>query len=280
MILDIHTHIFPPYIRKERTRFFKGESAFEWLYASPEARLVGREELIGNMDDEGVHKAVIFGFPWNEEDHFRRHNDYILESVERYPDRLIGFACFSPLSPKAPEEAERCLGAGLSGIGELALYTSGFSSEDTEAIGDIMDISSRHDVPLMLHTNEPVGHAYPGKMDISLTALYQFLKRYPSNRIILAHWGGGLLFYALMKREVRDVLSNVWFDTAASPYLYHPDIYRIAKEIIGDERILLGSDYPLIKPGRYLKEIVTVGLPRESIAKIQGENAAALLGIN
>ena len=280
MIIDFHTHIFPAFFREQRTLFFKEEPSFETIYRSPQSRLVGREDLIQNMDEEGVNKSVIFGFPWEQEENFRRHNDYIIESVERYPDRFIGFCCFSPLSSKGPEEVERCLEAGLSGVGELAVYHSANSSEEFGDFKDVMQICSQREVPILLHTNEPVGHEYPGKISVNLSQVYDFLKTYPSNRIVLAHWGGGLFFYALMKKEVREVLKHVWFDTAASPYLYSPDIYRVAGEIIGHEKILFGSDYPLLNPGRYFEEMGTSDLPAESFKKVVGENAAQLLGIS
>ena len=105
----------------------------------------------------------------------------------------------------------------------------------------------------------------------------ELLKRYPSNKIVLAHWGGGIFFYMMMKREVRETLSNVWFDTAASPYLYIPEIYSVAGEIMGFDKILFGSDYPLLKPERYFKEMASVNQPPASIQKIKGENASELL---
>lgn len=280
MIIDFHTHIFPPFFRNERNLFFPEESAFERLYRSPKSRLVGRKELLRDMDEENIHKSVIFGFPWQKADHFRRHNDYIIEAVQRHPDRLIGFCCFAPLSPQAPEEAERCLESGLSGVGELAVYDSFFSPKEIVALRGIMEICSHFDVPLLLHTNEPVGHNYPGKVSMSLNRIYHFVKTYPENRIVLAHWGGGLFFYALMKKEVKETLSHVWFDTAASPYLYNPDVYRLAGEIIGFEKIIFGSDYPLLRPGKYLKEMESAGLSSQSINKIAGENAARLLGFS
>jgi predicted TIM-barrel fold metal-dependent hydrolase len=277
MIIDIHTHIFHPRFRENRDRYFAEEPAFKSLYGSPDSKLAGVEELIESMDAEGVQKSVVFGFPWEKADHFQRHNDYILESVERYPDRLIGFCCFSPRSPRASEEAGRCLEAGLSGIGELAVYESGFSSEELPALEDIMQTCLHFNAPLLVHTNEPVGHLYPGKTPMDLSALYNFIQQYPANRIILAHWGGGLFFYGLMKKEVRQALRNVWFDTAASPYLYVPEIYRVAGEIVGFEKILFGSDYPLLKPKRYLEEMASAGLSNEAISKIAGDNAAQLL---
>ena len=279
MIIDFHTHIFPSFFRKDRKRFFAEEPAFRLLYSSPKSKLAGRDDLLRNMDKEGIQMSVVFGFPWENADYFRRHNDYIIESVQQHTDRLIGFCCFSPLSSQAPGETERCLASGLSGVGELAVYHEGVSFAVMPVLKDILEICLESDAPVLLHTNEPVGAHYPGKTRSDLKELYTFLTRFPSNRIVLAHWGGGLFFYALMKREVREVLKNVWFDTAASPFLYHPDIYGIAGETIGFEKILLGSDYPLLAPGRYFEEMASANLSPKNIHKIAGENAARLLGL-
>jgi predicted TIM-barrel fold metal-dependent hydrolase len=280
MIIDFHTHVFPSFFRDNRSDFFKDEHAFESIYRSPQARVAGASELLRNMDEEGVHRSVIFGFPWENEEHYRRHNDYVIESVQRHPDRLIGFCSFSPLSVGGAREVERCLQSGLSGVGELAVYGHGLSSRVTEGLEDVMALCARFEVPLLLHTNEPVGHIYAGKTPITLRQIERFLKAYPSNRIVLAHWGGGLFFYALMKREVRELLKNVWFDTAASPYLYAPDIYRVAGEIIGFEKVLFGTDYPLLQSHRYIREMASSGLSAHSIEQIMGLNAAQLLRIS
>ncbi len=280
MIIDFHTHIFPRFFRRERQHYFSEEPAFATLYRSPKSTLAGRESLLKDMNEAGVQKSVIFGFPWEKEDYFRRHNDYILESVQKHPDQLIGFCCFSPRSPLGWREAERCLKAGLSGVGELAFYDSLFADKDIKALKDVMKVCAQFDAPIMLHTNEPVGHKYPGKTSMPLGQIYNLLKEYPSNRIVLAHWGGGLFFYGLMKKEVKEVLRNVWFDTAASPYLYRPDVYRIAGEIVGSERILLGSDYPLLKPRRYIEEMASAKISNQAIKKISGGNAVDLLGLS
>ena len=280
MVIDFHTHIFPSFIREKRDSFFHNEPSFRLLYQSPDSRLVGKRELLASMDLQGIHQSVIFGFPWKNPDLFQKHNDYIIEAVQQYPERLIGFCCVDPLSKEATREIERCLKAGLRGIGELAAYHIGFTPELIIALADIMALSHDYHVPVLLHTNEPIGHQYPGKQPILLGQLYELIKTYPLNQIVLAHWGGGLFFYALMKKEVKAVLKNVWFDTAASPYLYVPDIFKVAGEIIGFEKILFGSDYPLISPARYLQEMKTLGISSHSIAAITGENARRLLGFS
>jgi uncharacterized protein len=276
MILDFHTHVFPPSFRENRQELFS-DKPFETLYRSPKSTLAGVEDLLRRMDEEEIEKSVIFGFPWEDPETYRRHNDYILESVLRSPDRLIGFGCFSLHSPGGPVEAERCLAGGLSGVGELASYGTGLTPDLIQSLGEVLEVCSRFDVPLLLHTNEPVGHAYPGKAPMELSQVYGFVKRFPNNRIVLAHFGGGLLFYGLMKKEVKEVLRNVWFDTAASPFLYGPEIYRISGEIIGFDKLLFGSDYPLLRAKRYSEEMSLSGISPSDVKKIMGENALRLL---
>jgi uncharacterized protein len=277
MIIDFHTHIFPDRIRSSREAYFPSETAFKLLYHSKKSKLAGAEELIESMDQQGVDKSVVFGFPWRSEDHFKLNNDYIIEAVSRHPDRLIGMACFDPFHLKGPSEAIRCLDAGLSGIGELAFYESDINVSAIRALTPVMEICLKRKAPILIHTNEPVGHVYPGKAPMSHAGIYRFLKAFPDNRIILAHWGGGLFFFNLLKKEVASVFKNVFFDTAASPFLYDPVIYKMAADIVGHEKILFGSDYPLIKPERYFNELSESGLGKEIIDDICGRNAEAVL---
>jgi len=277
MRIDFHTHVFPPPFRQDRSRYFSGEPAFKTLYDSSRARLAGVAELLQHMDEAGIGKSVIFGFPWQDRDLAKQHNDYVLESVHRHPDRLVGLGCFSPLMREAEKETERCLKGGLAGVGELAVYGDGLTAEVSDLLEEVMAITLDHGAIVLMHTNEPVGHQYPGKTPMTLGQIYGFVTRYSSNRIVLAHWGGGLPFYALMKREVKEALQNVWFDTAASPYLYDPDIYPVVGNIVGFEKILLGSDYPLLSPSRYFKEMEKTELSRNEIDQISGRNASLLL---
>jgi uncharacterized protein len=279
VIIDFHTHIFPGGIRDNREKYFSDEPDFKLLYASPKSRAVGATALIRAMDEQAVDKSVVFGFPWKNDVTFRRHNDYILDAVAAHPDRLIGFCCLDPFHEKAASEAARCLQGGLSGIGELAFYQSELTPELLNRTDPLMTFCREKNLPVLMHTNEPVGHWYPGKSPMTLNALYRFIMRYPENRLILAHWGGGLFFYNLLKKEVKDVLKNIYFDTAASPYLYDASVYPMACGIIGREKILFGSDFPLLNPNRYFAEWKASGLSEEDIRHISGRNATALLNL-
>ena len=280
MIIDAHTHIFPQSICSNRQAYFDGEPEFKLLYESPKSRLVDADQLVAEMDAQGVDKSVTFGFPWHHPEYFRENNDHVMAAVRRYPDRLVGLCCLDVFAGGAAAEVERCLDGGLSGVGELAFYQGGFEPETLDRLEPIMDLCKQRDVPVMIHTNEPVGHLYPGKTPNTLAEIYALIKRFPENKVILAHWGGGIFFYMLMKKEVSEALANVYFDTAASPFLYSPQIYPAAASIAGAEKILWGTDFPLIKPDRYFRDIAASDLGEAEKERLLGANAARLFNLS
>jgi hypothetical protein len=97
--------------------------------------------------------------------------------------------------------------------------------------------------------------------------------------LILAHWGGGLCFYQLLKKEVPESLSHVYYDTAASPYLYEASIYAVVSRLVGHDKVLFGSDFPLLSPDRYFREVAEADLGAREVEAILGGNAGRLFGL-
>ncbi|GAB4257158.1 MULTISPECIES: amidohydrolase family protein [Deferrisoma] len=280
MILDAHTHIAPPELRADREAFFGGEPDFRLLYEDPKARLVGATELVAYLDENGIQAAVAFGFPWNDDGKTRLCDDYVLDAAARFPARIVPFACVNPLRGRAAlREAERCLAAGARGLGEIATYGAGLGADVRAALGPLAELAAEAGVPVLLHTNEAVGHAYPGKAPMGLEDIYALVRAHPRTRWILAHWGGGLFVYHLLRREADEVLHNVWYDTAAGPFLYKPDVYRRLLHIAGADRLVFGSDYPLLGLPRYLKDMEAAGLTADERAAVLGDNLARVLGL-
>jgi len=277
MRIDVHTHIFPPVIVRERERFFDADPAFRLLYGSPKAKLATGDSLLEAMDRHGIERSVVFGFPWRDSELASRHNDYVLESALKSAPRLIPLGCVNPLAAAGPEEAERCFRAGARGLGELALYGPCDPGEALERFEPLVDCCRSNGGLLLVHANEPVGHAYPGKAPLGLEFYYALARLSAGIPLILAHWGGGLCFYELLRKEAQEVLANVYYDTAASPFLYRPAIYRHASDILSAGKILFGSDFPLLSPARYFEEMAAAGLTGEELEAIGGKNAAALL---
>ncbi|RJP82029.1 MAG: amidohydrolase [Desulfobacteraceae bacterium] len=279
MIIDFHTHIFPEDICQNREKYFHQEPAFKLLYDSPKSKLVPAETILNAMDNHRIDISVVFGFPWKNRKTSQFCNDYILDVVSRYPNRFKGFCCFDPATENAGKETERCIQAGLSGVGELAFYQSGIDRTMLDQLQPVMEICREKNLPVLIHTNEPVGHQYPGKTPNTLSQIYEIPRTFPDNTIVLAHWGGGIFFYHLLKKETRDVLQNVYYDTAASPFLYNPEIYPLSCRLAGSEKILFGSDFPLLSPARYFTELDMAGIDPETKNNILGNNAARLLNI-
>jgi hypothetical protein len=279
MIIDFHTHVLPPRIKSDRSRCVEIDFNFAAIYADKKAKIATAEDLIENMDRDGVDISVIVNYGWSTPGLCAETNDYILESAARYPKRLYGFCAVADYSSASSlKEIERCARGGARGIGELRpdIQSPGFT--DKSALEPFAEVLKRHRLPLLVHSSEPVGHIYPGKGAATPDILYRFISAFPGLSVVCAHWGGGLPFYALMP-EVGEALKNVWFDTAASPFLYKPEIYGQVSRIAGAGKILFGSDFPLMRPERLLKEINAAGLSADTKNLILSGNAGKLLGL-
>ncbi len=278
MRIDFHTHIFPPEIVWGRAQYCERDPWFKLLYSGPKAKMASAGVLIDAMDEAGVDRSVVFGYPWFEEDTAKRHNDYVLESASKYATRLIPLGCVNPLAPYSPLEAERCLRLGAAGLGELAVYGACDAEVLLAHYRDLIESCRVHKSLLLVHANEQIGHSYPGKAPQGLDFYYELARLAAGIPLVFAHWGGGICFFELMKKEVKETLANVYYDTAASPYLYDSSIYSYMSAILPEGKILFGSDYPLLGPGRYFREMADAGLSASRIEAICGGNAARLLG--
>lgn len=279
MIIDFHAHILPPKIRENRQKYCEDDPCFGLIYSDPKAKMATAEELIAGMDEAGVDISVVLNYGWTTHELCVETNDYILESITRYPKRLIGFCAVQPCSCEAAiTEIERCVKGGVKGIGELRPDMQYFDLRDDIVMEPLIEAIRKHKLILSTHTSEPVGHDYPGKGTITPGVLYPFFTAFPDITVVCAHWGGGLPFYALMP-EVKMATSNVYFDTAASPFLYSPEVYGQVAQLVGADKILFGTDYPLMKQSRVIKEINSQGLSEDTKEKILAGNAKRLLGI-
>ncbi len=279
MVIDSHCHILPPSFQERRSELSRRDATFGSLLSSDAAVLADVEALLVDMDRDGVEHSVVMGMGWTDFDLAREVNDYMIESVADNPGRLTGFCSVSPSWGKeAVAEIERCAASGLKGVGELHPDTQGFDIADKTVMEPLMETASRLGLPVLVHASEPVGHQYPGKGQTTPGKLYKFIESFPSNVIICAHWGGGLPFYALMP-EVPKVLENVYFDTAASPFLYRPDVFAAVIGLVGANKILFATDYPLIRARRLLGQVEEACLEPEYQESVLSGNAARLFGL-
>jgi predicted TIM-barrel fold metal-dependent hydrolase len=265
--VDAHVHIFPPEMIEGRERYLPRDERFRSLYADPRARMATVEEVLAEMDRTDVATSVVFGFPFRDQGLCRAVNDHVLDAVAAWPRRLAGLASVSPGEAGAAAELERCLDAGMRGCGELA---PGDASEDIDALEGVAELLRERGLPLLLHSNEPVGHPYPGKNAFGPAACVAFAAAYPGLQIVFAHMGGGTFLYEAMP-ELRKTLADAYYDTAALPYLYDAGVYRAAEATAGAHKVLFGSDYALLSPARYRAGLG--GLSPAAREAICGDNA-------
>ena len=279
MVVDSHCHILPPSFRTRRDELLVRDATFAALFSGNNPRMATSDSLIEAMDETGISWSVAMGMGWTDESLAVEANDYIIESVERFPGRFAGLCSVSPAwGDAAVAEVERCAAAGLRGIGELHPDTQGFDITDKSLLAPLMEAAQELGLPVVIHSSEPVGHQYPGKGHTTPEKLYRFIENFPGNTLVCAHWGGGLPFYALMP-EVPEVIRNVYFDTAASPFLYRPEVFATVVGLVGASRVLFGSDYPLIGQRRSLREAQEAGLEPGDQEAVLGGNAARLFGL-
>jgi predicted TIM-barrel fold metal-dependent hydrolase len=277
VIIDAHTHLFPPDICARREDYCVRDPWFNELYGNPKAKMATAEQLIASMETAGVDCSLAFPFGWSDPGIIEECNSYLLDVMRLYPGRIIGLAALQPnAGERAVAELERCARAGMPGCGELMPHGQNFRLSDLALLEPIIEVVRAHNLFLLTHTSEPVGHLYHGKGNVAPGDLEVFLRAFPDVRVVAAHWGGGFPFYELMP-EVQQVAANLWYDSAASPYLYRADIFPIAARLVGARKLLFASDYPLISQKRMLEYTCSSGLTNDELTLVLGANAQALL---
>ena len=251
---------------------------FSELYENPQALLSHEDDILASMDAAGFSCSIVCGFPWRDPGLCREHNDYILDVATRNPGRIAVVATVSPANPGAAKEAERCFAAGAVGIGELNADAQGFDLKVPVALAPVADVCASYNKPLLLHVSEPVGHLYPGKGTSTPDRLLRFLLEFPETRVVAAHWGGGLPFYELMP-EVAELTRNLVYDSAASTYLYRPHVFRSVIDLVGPDRVLMATDYPVLRQDRFLKRLLKLDLTEAELDAILWQNASRVYGL-
>ena len=154
MIIDFHTHVVPPQVKKKRGKYVDIDPCFAILYSDKKAKLATADELIASMDKEGIDISVIANIGWTTHDLCVETNDYILESIARYPNRLIGFCTVQPNSFEAAlAEIERCAKGGIRGVGEMRPDTQLFDLIDEEMMAPFIEILRKHNLIFLTHSS-------------------------------------------------------------------------------------------------------------------------------
>lgn len=205
----------------------------------------------------------------------------IAEGAARHNDVLIPFGSVDPRRPDAIDLARRLIeDHGVRGF-KFHPTVQGFDPSD-EAHYPLYATVRDAGLPALFHTGQTgIGAGLPGGRGLRLGLSNPMLldavaADFPDLQIIMAHpsvpWQDEALSVATHKH-------NTWIDLSGwSPKYFPAELVRYANSVITD-RVLFGSDFPLIAPERWLSDAEKTALKPEVMPRILKENAVRLLGL-
>jgi predicted TIM-barrel fold metal-dependent hydrolase len=209
-------------------------------------------------------------------------NDEIAQAAAEHPDALIAFGSVDPhMGRAAVNEVHRLVREyDVKGF-KFHPSVQAFSPNDP-AVYPVYEAIAEHGKIALFHTGQTgIGAALPGGGGIRLKYSNPMLiddvaADFPGLRIILAHpsfpWQDEALSVATHKQDVYIDLSG-W-----SPKYFPENLVRYANTLLQD-KVLFGSDFPLITPERWIRDFETLPIKDEVRPKIMKLNAAKLLGL-
>jgi predicted TIM-barrel fold metal-dependent hydrolase len=211
-------------------------------------------------------------------------NDVIAQAVKDHPDVFIGFGVVEPqLGALAHDEIRRCAEElGLKGLGEFNPGRQAFYPND-ERYYPLWEEASRQKLVLLFHggmmgagAGTPGGMGYKLKYGRPIPYLDDIAADFPELRIIGAHpawpWQEEALAIARHK-------TNFFIDLSGwAPRYFPSQLVQYAGTILQD-RVLFGSDWPVMEVDRWLTEFEQLSIKPEVRSKIMLRNASALLGL-
>jgi predicted TIM-barrel fold metal-dependent hydrolase len=208
-------------------------------------------------------------------------NDEIAEAAAANPDVLIPFASVDPRREDAVDEVRRLIAEHNVRGFKFHPNIQAFFPND-EAFYPLYEAIQEAGVPALFHTGHSgIGTGLPGGGGIRLKYsnpmhVDDVAVDFPELKIVLAHpsfpWQDEAISVALHKRQVYIDLSG-W-----SPKYFPPQLVRYANTQLRD-RVLFGSDFPMITPDRWLKDFEQADFKDEVRPLILKQNAARLLGL-
>lgn len=290
-VLDCHVHLYPPAIKADPAGWAAAAGESTWAILATRRRPGGRpvqswptaDELLRAMDAAEVERAVLQGWYWRTAAACRLHNEFYAACQQAHPDRLAACAALQPAAGPAAVRAELhwARDHGFVGLGELSPHAQGYAAGDP-AFAAALAQAGQWGWPVNLHVTDPASRPFPGRVETSGADFRQVAAAFPSTDFILAHWGGLFPLH-----EPGLFPANVYFDTAASPLLYGPEIWRRFVTAVGADRVLFGSDFPLNlyprldrEPGltRFVAEARGAGLSAGELGAVLRENARRWFG--
>jgi len=181
------------------------------------------ETMFVEMDEAEVDMAVICSLGQMID------NDYVVEVVGSYPDRLLGFGQVNPRAPDAVEEIGHFVAAGLRGL-KLHPTLHGYHFADHGLLDPIFDACDRHGVVVLVNAlDDPF---------CAPLAVEEISRGFPDVPVLLAHMG--TVWNVAEALLVSERTPQVYLETSSTQLLE----VRMAYGRIGAGKLVMGTDWP------------------------------------
>jgi predicted TIM-barrel fold metal-dependent hydrolase len=224
------------------------------------------DQIIEAMDRYGIEKALMSSTAAIVGD-VKEGNDGVARMMKAHPDRIIGYCVPNPF--RAPlDELKRCIDLGFRGV-KLHPYWSGCPL-DNRMLLPVYEEAQRRRMPLLFHSGGSL--TSPDFRFTTPEMIVRMAKKYPSVSFIVGHMG---LERWLDLVNAAPQAENVYLDITMSI----PDVERVemAVEAVGAERVLFGSDLPLLNPAVPIGLVEECGLSVKEKDLILGGNMERVL---
>ena len=207
-------------------------------------------------------------------------SEELADRAAAYPDVLIPFGSVDPLTGEAAVRRARHLITEHSVRGFKFHPSLQAFSPDDRRYYPLYEVIEEAGLPAVFHTGQTgIGAGLPGGRGIKLRLSNPMLlddvaADFPGMTVILAHpsvpWQDEAISIATHK-------ANVYIDLSGwSPKYFPPQLVRAASSYLQD-KVLFGTDYPLLTPERWLRDFELLEIKPEVRPKILKHNAARLL---
>ena len=249
-IIDAHMH---PYLASHRDFPFSVPETYEEFFA--EQRRAGITLSCGafNIYNDGSDFSVI-----------EECNRRVLEVHAAFPDEFLPGVNVHPNFPdESCAEIQKFYDSGFRWIGEIAAYVMNYKNYCEKGRLQIMDLAQELGMVLNIHPS-------------SLEDEENILKNFPRLKLLVAHPG----FPSIMENyQLAQQYPNLYFDISGGG-LPRWGMLKKGIQMLGPERILFGSDFPVISSGMYVSGVLFEHLTQEELKMVFRDNFLRLSGYN
>lgn len=216
------------------------------------------EELVTNMEKLGIDKAIVFSFSETID------NNYVIESVRKYPNKLYGFVTINPWSPTSETDLEEAF--KLKEIYGLKLHPvkHAYALDNHELLDPLFKICQQYRKPVLIYGGANVYSSPNMFAEMAMT--------FPKVNLIMSH--GGQMYETTAAINVLNKYKNIYIETSS---MFKIRIENLVKKNLLNQ-VIFGSDTPVGDMELEMKKIDLVITNEEDREKVYSKNILSLLG--